>query len=377
MASQESRGQDPLARLIRPHLLRMAGYQPIRPVEAVSEEEGRPAADIVKLDGNENPYGCSPRVRHVLAEFPWYHLYPDPEQSRLRTALARYMGLKPENIVAGAGSDEIIDLLLRLTLEPGDAVVDCVPTFGMYRFSTELCGGRVVAVPRRADFGLDMPAVTRALGGAKVTFVASPNNPSGNLPPQAEIEELLKGGVLVVVDEAYHEFSGETVAPLVPRYRNLVVLRTFSKWAGLAGLRVGYGAMAPELAARLMQIKPPYNVNAAAEVAALAALEDATHLHETVRKIVAERERLSTELSRMPYLTVYPSRANFLLCRVAGVGPSAEGLHAATRRKGVLLRYFNTPYLKDCLRVSVGRPEDTDRLLTALRQAWEECRVRA
>ena len=375
MASQESRGQDPLARLIRPHLLRMAGYQPIRPVEAVSEEEGRPAADIVKLDGNENPYGCSPRVRQALAEFPWYHLYPDPEQRRLRTALARYMGLGPENIVAGAGSDEIIDLLLRLTLEPGDVVVDCVPTFGMYRFSTELCGGRSVAVPRRADFGLDVPAVKRAQAGAKVVFVASPNNPSGNLSPQAEIEELLKSGALVVVDEAYHEFGGDTVAPLVPRYRNLVVLRTFSKWAGLAGLRVGYGAMAPELAARLMHIKSPYNVNAAAEVAALAALEDATHLRETVRLIVAERERLSKELSRLSYLTVYPSRANFLLCRVAGA--DAAALHAALRRRGVLLRYFNTPYLKDCLRVSVGRPEDTDRLLTALRQAWEECRAGA
>ena len=375
MASQESRGQDPLARLIRPHLLRMAGYQPIRPVEAVSEEEGRPAADIVKLDGNENPYGCSPRVRHALAEFPWYHLYPDPEQSRLRTALARYMGLKPENMVAGAGSDEIIDLLLRLTLEPGDAVVDCVPTFGMYRFSTELCGGRYVAVPRRADFGLDVPAVKRALSSAKVIFIASPNNPSGNLPPQAEIEELLKSRALVVVDEAYHEFGGETVAPLVPRNPNLVVLRTFSKWAGLAGLRVGYGAMSPELAARLMRIKSPYNVNAAAEVAALAALEDAAHLREIVRKIVVERERLVKELARLPFLTVYSSRANFLLCRVAGA--DAAALHAALHRKGVLLRYFNTPYLKDCLRVSVGRTEDTDRLLTALRQAWEECRAGA
>jgi histidinol-phosphate aminotransferase len=221
-------------RLVRPELLELLGYEPIEPVDVLAEELGIPADQIVKLDGNENPYGPSPRVKEALADFDLYHLYPDPEQRRVRRALADYLGLDSEHIVVGNGSDELLELIACLFLSPGDAAVNCVPTFGMYPFVSQIRGARVVEVPRREDFGLDVAGVQEAAEkGAKVIFLASPNNPSGNVMSAAELEAVLATGALVVVDEAYVEFSDRSFVGLVPQRDNLIVLRTFSKWAGL------------------------------------------------------------------------------------------------------------------------------------------------
>jgi histidinol-phosphate aminotransferase len=349
---------------IRKHLKRLVAYQPIEPVEVLS---GRVAGGrVIKLDGNENPYGCSPRVREALASYPYHNIYPDPEQRELRKALEEYLGVPAQSIVVGSGSDELIDLILRLFLEPGDRVINCVPTFGMYSFSAGVCGGEVVEVAR-SGFALDIDRVKQAIDArTKVIFVASPNNPSGNTTPEAHIRELAGMGPLVVVDEAYAEFSGTTVLPLVAQCPNLIVLRTFSKWAGLAGLRVGYGIFPPQIAAYIMKIKPPYNVNSAAQVAVLESLKDIDHLRDTVRTIVAERERLFGELEGLGFLQPYPSEANFILCSVQK--GEARSIHEALARKGIFVRYFDTPLLENCLRVSVGRPEDTDALIEALRE---------
>ena len=273
----------------------MKSYTPIEPIEILEQRAG---GKIIKLDGNENPYGCSPKVYQALASYPYYNIYPDPEQRELRQALENYTGLSIEHIVCGSGSDELIDLILRLFLNPGDKVINCSPTFGMYPFNTELCGGKVVDVPRNEDFALDIKGIKGALNGkTKVIFVASPNNPTGNTSSEQEIVELVDTGRIVVVDEAYFEFSGVTMANLVPNYPNLIVLRTFSKWAGLAGLRIGYGFFPTEVASYLMKIKPPYNINAAAQTAVLASLTDIDYLRHNVAKIVAERERLFAKLN--------------------------------------------------------------------------------
>ena len=217
----------------------MVGYTPIEPTEILEQKAGH---RIVKLDGNENPYGCSPKVYQAIVSYPYYHIYPDPEQRELRNALEEYTGLRSQHIVCGSGSDELIDLVLRLFLKPGDEVINCSPTFGMYPFSTNVCGGKVVDVPRSGDFSLDMVGIKKAITvKTKVIFVASPNNPTGNTSTEQEIVKLVDTGKIVVVDEAYYEFSNVTMANLVPNYPNLIVLRTFSKWAGLAGLRIGYG----------------------------------------------------------------------------------------------------------------------------------------
>ncbi len=353
--------------LVQPHILEMLGYEPIEPINVLAERIGVPEDQIVKLDGNENPYGPSPRVLEALGSFASYHRYTDPKQRELRRAIGEYVGVGPEYVVAGAGSDELIDLLVRATLVPGEAVIDCPPTFGMYGFSTRVAGGRVIEAPRRDDFSLDINAVEAAAAvGAKAIFVASPNNPTGNPLTGSELEALLATGLLVVVDEAYAEFSGTSVVSQVPGRENLVVLRTFSKWAGLAGLRAGYGIMPATLANVLMHMKPPYSPNVAAEVAMLVSLEDREALMERVNEIVRERDRMAEQLASLEFLAAYPSEANFILTRIPG-GDGRE-LRDRLAEGGIFVRYFDTPRLRDCIRISVGTASDTDRVTEALRE---------
>ncbi len=354
-------------RLVRPELKAMSAYVPIEPTDMLSQRVEIPEEAIIKLDGNENPYGCSAGVNEALANYGSYHLYPDPEQRELRKALDKYVGLDSKYILAGSGSDELIDLVLRLFVEPGDKVINCIPTFGMYSFSTNVCGGRVVDIPRKPDFSINVKAIKEALDiRTKIIFIASPNNPSGNITPKAEIVELLDNPVLIVIDEAYFEFSGITVASLVPKYPNLIVLRTFSKWAGLAGLRVGYGVFASNIVNHLMKIKQPYNVNTAAQIAAIKSLENMSQLQSTIRAIIAERERLLGELAQFEWLRTYPSQANFILCLVTN--GKAREIYRGLQKKGIFIRYFDTPQLKNCLRVSVGKPEHTDALIAAMKE---------
>jgi histidinol-phosphate aminotransferase len=354
-----------IKKLIRPELVTMKGYIPIEPTEVLSQRAELPSSKVIKLDGNENPYGCSPKVYQALATYPYYHNYPDPEQGELRKALEKYTGLGHRHIVCGMGSDELIDLILRLFLKSGDEVINCPPTFGMYPFSTDVCGGRVVDVPRTEDFTLDMASIKKALTErTKAIFVASPNNPTGDTATEQEIMELVGTGKIVVVDEAYFEFSNITMANLVPSHNNLIVLRTFSKWAGLAGLRIGYGFFPIEIAGYLMKIKQPYNANAAAQAAVLASLADIEYLRSNVTKIVRERERLFGKLKELDWLRPYPSQGNFILCSLPK--EKAKEIWQQLRKKGIFVRHFDTPILEDCLRISVGRPEDTDALIEVL-----------
>jgi len=355
-----------IEKLIRPELVTMKGYVPIEPTEVLSQRAELPSGKVIKLDGNENPYGCSPKVYQALATYPYYHNYPDPEQMELRKALEKYTGLGRQHIVCGMGSDELIDLILRLLLKPGDEVINCPPTFGMYHFSTDVCGGRVVDVPRTEVFTLDIAGMKKALNKrTKAIFVASPNNPTGDTATEKQIMELVGTGKIVVVDEAYFEFSNVTMANLVPGYPNLIVLRTFSKWAGLAGLRIGYGFFPVEIAGYLMKIKQPYNANAAAQAAVLASLADIEYLRANVARIVKERERLFGKLKELGWLRPYPSQGNFIFCSLPE--GKAKEIWQQLRKKGIFVRHFDTPGLKDCLRISVGRPEDTDALIEALR----------
>ncbi|MEE9198786.1 MAG: histidinol-phosphate transaminase [Dehalococcoidia bacterium] len=363
-------------RLVRRHLMKLVGYTPILPAEVLVEEAPAPgqeagAAEPVKLDGNENPYGPSPRVLKAIAQRSLYHEYPDPDQRYLRAALAEYVGLGPEHIVVGNGSDEILDLVVRLLLEPGEKAINCVPTFGMYRFVTEVCGGMEVEVGRNQDYDLDIDAIEEAMDeSTKIVFVASPNNPTGNAVSQEEIVRLLETGLAVVVDEAYFEFCGQTVAPLISRYDNLMVVRTFSKWAGLAGIRIGYGIFSPEVAAYIARIKPPYNVSVFAQTAAMESLKDREFLMSRVQAIIQERERLYDGLAGLDLLRPIPSRGNFILCEV--VRGDARRLHQRLTEHNIYVRYFDNPRLRSFIRITVGKPQHTDALMQALRRIGEE-----
>ena len=350
---------------MRPHLKDLEPYVPIVPLEVLSRDLGVSVDRIVKLDGNENPYGPSPKVREALAAFDAYHIYPDPLQRDLRSALVGYTGLGEEHIVVGNGSDELIDLVMRLFLEPGDKVINCTPTFGMYSFNTQVCGGEVVDVPRGEGYQLDISAIKDAMDRrTKLIFLASPNNPTGNPASAKEIEALLDMGLLVVVDEAYYEFCGASVASLVREHDNLVVLRTFSKWAGLAGLRVGYGLFPPEIVSLVDRIKPPYNVNMAGLVAAEASLKDTEFLRSRVQAIIEERERLYRVLSEFSFLLPIPSQANFILCLVDGV--NALDVKRSLERDGILVKHIDTRGVPNAIRISVGLPQHTDIISEAL-----------
>jgi histidinol-phosphate aminotransferase len=359
-----------LTQLLRPDVATMEPYTPILPFDVLSAQLGRAPEDIVKLDANENPYGPSSKVREALAAMPYPHIYPDPESRHLRRALADYTRLPLGYLLAGHGADELIDLVMRLFVAPGDAILNCPPTFGMYRFDAAVNGARVLSLPRQADFSLDVAAITAAVAResrVKLLFVASPNNPDGGILPQDDLRRLLDLPLVVVLDEAYVEFAGLEHSRIawVRERDNLVVLRTFSKWAGLAGLRLGYGVFPPAIIRHLWKIKQPYNVSVAAQVAGLASLADLDYLQANVARIVAERERLTDTLGEFPYLRPYPSHANFVLCRVAG--RDARALKEALAARGILIRYYASPGLTDHVRFSVGTPEQTERLMAELR----------
>ncbi|MEM7803111.1 MAG: aminotransferase class I/II-fold pyridoxal phosphate-dependent enzyme, partial [Chloroflexota bacterium] len=262
--------------------------------------------------------------------------------------------------------------VLRVVLSPEDRVIDSPPSFGMYPFSTSVNAGQYLTVPRTADFKMDIDQIEEIVTreeNVKVVFACSPNNPDGGVISESDLKRLLALPVLVLLDEAYIEFAVEDGMPShigwVAKHDNLCVLRTFSKLAGLAGLRVGYGAFPTWLRSHMLKIKQPYNVNVAADLAARGSLEDLGWMEEKVTALVEERKRMSKALAEFSFLKPRPSYSNFVLCEV--VGRDAGELKLELQNKhGVLVRYYNKPGLSNYIRISAGRPQDTERLITAL-----------
>ncbi len=359
-----------MEKLIRPNLMGFTGYSASTSAETLAGKVNVAPQDIIKLNANENPYGCSPRVMRALAASHNLNIYPDDGQQELRKRLAAYAGVAPESIVASNGSNTLIDLIVRLFVGPGDEVINCVPTFDIYRFSTEVTGGTTVNVERDEDFAVSVKDVINAINNkTKLIFLATPNNPTGNAIPRKDLIEIIETGVPVVVDEAYYEFSGETIVPYKGYYANLMVIRSFSKWAGLAGLRIGYGIFPPRIAGYLMSIKIPHNVSAAAEIAVRESLADLDYLQDRTKAIINERRRLFGELKKFLWLKPYPSRANFIYLAV--LRGNASELYQKLQEKGILVRYFDREFLKNSIRISVGKPEHTDALVKALKELSE------
>ena len=356
----------------------MQEYAP-EPLAETARRLGVAPESLIKLDANENPYGPTERAAQVLRAYGEHHRYPDPISRRLRQAIGGYLSVEPDQILVGNGSDELIDLLLRLfrpALRP-DAdeptpngigqVIDCQPSFGMYAFYGVANDMQVVDIPRGDDYCVDVAAIDALCARdprPRVLFVASPNNPDGQLLSEGDLRRLLGLPLLVVLDEAYVEFAGGSRVGWVAEHDNLIVLRTFSKWAGLAGLRVGYGVFPPALATALLKLKSPYNVNGAAQAAALATLEDVEQAMARVRLLIDERERLYARLLEIPALQPHPSSANYILCHVRG--RTLDELRDAMEARGILLRYYGRGALADCIRISVGTPAQNDAVIAAL-----------
>jgi histidinol-phosphate aminotransferase len=360
---------------IRSDIAEMEGYgYPSGTLELLSERMDRPASEIIKLDTNENPYGPSPKALAALAKMEsTAHIYPDVRVPYLRAGLAEYTGIDPEHILVGQGCDEIIKVTEQLFLEPGDIILNCPPTFTMYSLVAGWLGAKTVNIPRRADFSLDVEGIEKAAyeagDKAKLLFLCSPNNPDGSRMEAGVLDRLLQLPLVVVLDEAYFEFArieaSEDNALRIPHTPNLIIFRTFSKWAGLAGLRIGYGLYPLEIIEHLWKIKLPFNVSAAADTAARATLNDMTLMQANIQKIIAERERLLVELNAIPYLHAYPSYANFIFCKVTGV-PIPE-FQTRLENEGILIRYYEGK-VPGHIRISIGRPDQNDKVMDVMRQ---------
>lgn len=357
-----------LARSARPAVFDIRPYVPGKPIEEVQRELG--LRDVIKLASNENPLGPSPRgVAAVQAWTSQAHLYPDGHARRLKERLAAHLGVEREGLIVGNGSDELLKLLAETFLNPGDEVVVADPTFSEYAFAALLMGARVKEVPVAGERH-DLHAMAKAVGPrTKMVFVCNPNNPTGTIVSAQEIEQFLSAvpdEVLVVFDQAYQEYVtdpgyGDGLKHVRERGRT-VVLRTFSKIYGLAGLRVGYGIASPEVLALVERAREPFNVNQAAQVAAAAALDDEEFVLRSRELTVRERERLTKELETRG-LAVVPSQANFVF---VDVGVDSVQAFKRLLALGVIVRSGDIFRRPNHLRVTVGTPEQNDRFLKAL-----------
>ena len=347
------------AHLIRPEILRLSAYQ-------VADATG-----MVKLDAMENPYRLPDALRAELgAQLGGAALnrYPDPHARGVEQALRAAFGIAPEHaILLGNGSDELIQIVAMALARPGATLLALEPSFVMYRMIAEFVGLRYVGVPLRADFSLDEAAVLAAIEREKpaLVFIAYPNNPTGNVFAREALARIITATPgLVVMDEAYHAFTGGlSFLDDLARRDNLLLLRTVSK-LGLAGLRLGYLVGPPAWIGEFDKLRLPYNVNVLTQVAAEFALRHVDVLEAQAATLVGERWRLQQAMSALDGVSCYDSRANFVLFRVAG----AAHVFAGLKRRGVLIKHLHGahPLLDQCLRVTVGAPAENDLFLAAL-----------
>ncbi len=357
---------------VRPHLAALPGYAPVVPLAERARLAGLQPQDCLKLDANENPYGMHPAVRQALRDAlgdpDFGSIYPDPNQTELRAALSRYTGVDASMIIAGAGADELLDLALRALLPPGAALVTCSPSFGMYPFLADVNQLELIDVARGADFRLQEAPLREAVARAAervIVVLTSPNNPSGDLVPADVLRRLLASGATVMLDEAYIEFAGLSASAqdLLGEFPRLIVMRTFSKWAGIAGLRLGYALAHPGLIADLMKVKQPYNINQAAEVAGLAAVACAGEIGAQIAAVRQTRDQLYQALLALDGLAPLLSQANFIL---VGVDPrigTGRALHDRLAAVGVFTRTYSDPALAAYLRISMPRADQLGVLL--------------
>jgi histidinol-phosphate aminotransferase len=355
---------------INPTLKDLPTYQPGRPIEEVARELGMPAAQIIKLASNENPLGPSPAslqaMQHVLANI---NLYPDGNAFYLKHKLADKLTVQPENLILGNGSNEIIEFVGHAFMQPGAEVIVSQFCFAIYPLTAKLFGADVITVPA-VNHGHDLPAMLAAITPrTRVVFVANPNNPTGTVVSKQELMDFagrVPANVLLVLDEAYIEFLNDP-ADFIPEIRrgqktNLLLMRTFSKIFGLAGLRLGYGIGNPELITALEKIRQPFNINSIAQAGALAALDDAEHMRRT-RENNATGLKLYADAFQKLGLEFVPSAGNFILVRVG----EGQRVFEAMQKLGVIVRPMGGYQLPEWIRISVGTPEQNDRCVGALK----------
>jgi histidinol-phosphate aminotransferase len=320
---------------------------------------------VVKLNTNENPFEPSPRVLQAIRELEPESLrrYPSPQADAFRHAAARVLGVKPDMIIAGNGSDDILTIATRTFIPPGGALAFPDPTYSLYPVLARLEDAASVPIPWEADWSLPVDAL--AASRADAIYLANPNAPSGTFVPPQRVADLAKAFPgLLLVDEAYVDFAEDNCLSLLGQFPNLVISRTLSKAYSLAGLRFGYAVAHADVIAEMNKVKDSYNCDALSVIAAVAAIQDQPYAREIWSRVKAERQRVSEELTEMGW-NVLPSAANF----VFAASPGGRGLEAylGLKQQGILVRHFNTPALQDKIRITIGRVEENNALLAGIK----------
>jgi histidinol-phosphate aminotransferase len=344
-----------ISTFIRPQVRKLAAYH-------VDETSVR-----IKLDAMENPFPLPDAVRREIAAVvrdTRINLYPDPSAKKLKKAIASMWRMRPEQMILGNGSDELIQAII---LAFGGPVLVPVPTFAMYEITSRALAQNVVAVPLGSDFDLDADLMLKKAKErkAKTIFLACPNNPTGNRFSDKEVRKVLEhADAAVVIDEAYYSFSGKTWLPLLKKYPNMIVLRTLSK-IGFAGLRIGVLTASQNVIDELNKIRLPYNINSLSQEVAITALGHQDVIERQISLLISERERLYNALSKLPGVTAYPSETNFIMIRTAA---DASVIHGKLKKAGILIKNLNKPgALKNCVRVTIGTPEENKEFLRRLK----------
>jgi histidinol-phosphate aminotransferase len=355
MSAKSLKSKD-ISTRIRPQVRKLAAYH-------VDETPVR-----IKLDAMENPFPLPDAMRREIAAIvrnSKINLYPDPSAKKLKKAIASMWRMKPEQMILGNGSDELIQAII---LAFGGPVLVPVPTFAMYEITSRALAQDVVTVPLNEDFDLDADLMLKKANASKarVIFLACPNNPTGNRFSDNALRKILdRADAAVVIDEAYFSFSNKTWLPLLKKYPNMIVLRTLSK-IGFAGLRIGVLTASQNVIDELNKIRLPYNINSLSQAVGAAALRHIDVIGRQISLLISERERLYNALSRLPGVTAYPSETNFIMIRTA---VDATGIHKKLKQAGILIKNLNKPGpLKNCLRVTIGTPAENREFLTRLKR---------
>jgi len=358
---------------INPALKNLPVYQPGRPIEEVARELNLPAASIIKVASNENPFGPSPlAITAMQKAISGVNLYPDGNAFYLKQKLATKLGVEPANLILGNGSNEIIEFVAHALLAPGDDIVVSQYCFAIYPIVAKMFGANVISVAAK-NYGQDLPAMLRAITPkTKIVFVANPNNPTGTLAPREEVIQFVNDvpdDVLLVMDEAYIEFLDDAVDLIslirLGARKNLILMRTFSKIYGLAGLRIGYGIGNSEFISALEKIRQPFNANLLAQVAALAALDDDEHVRKTRTNNFDGLQFFENAFRRELTLEFVPSHANFILVRVG----DGQRVFNEMQKLGVIVRPMAGYQLPEWIRISIGTPQENQRCLDALKKS--------
>ena len=348
---------------IQEHLLKLPGYQALSYPDEL--------ADFIKLDGNENPYGPSKKVADVLSNRNDYQLYPN-SADELKQKISNYLNVMPSNVVCGAGADAVINLIFSSLRNKNECMklFTIAPTFGMYKHDAMINNIDIDALEQDINFQPDGYSINVEAETPIVLIFASPNNPTGQIMEKDSIMQLLDKGHMVIIDEAYIKFSQhESYVELTKKYANLIVIQTFSKWAGLAGLRVGYGIMNEELASTLHVIQQPYTITNYAMEAAMISLDDAEYLNNNVRKIVQTRDKFINQLVNITSITPIPSEGNFVLCKI-NKGHNVD-FHKFMYDKKILIRIYSDAILAKYVRISIGTPDDMQKVFEAIDE-WDK-----